>query len=116
MKMEIRLFGCTVEIMCFSVDDDNLCVIVISVERNIMCVDIMSNFVLMMIILCVFCFLYLCMLSRLFGCTVELMCFCVDDDNFMLFGCTVEIMCFCVDDDNFMCDCVGSCGTLQKNR
>ncbi|KAJ0467241.1 hypothetical protein HanIR_Chr14g0683181 [Helianthus annuus] len=37
------------------------CVIVISVERNLvcvlfMCVDIMSNFLLMMIILCVFCF------------------------------------------------------------
>ncbi|MFS7938439.1 hypothetical protein Hanom_Chr17g01527661 [Helianthus anomalus] len=38
-----------------------LCVIVISVERNLLCVlftciDIMSNFVLMMINLCVFCF------------------------------------------------------------
>ncbi|KAM0027519.1 hypothetical protein Hdeb2414_s0019g00541161 [Helianthus debilis subsp. tardiflorus] len=68
-----------------------LCVIVISVERNIvcvlsMCVDIMSNFVLMMIILCVFCFLYLYMLCRLFGCTVEIMYFYVDDDdNFMCY-------------------------------
>ncbi|MFS7911672.1 hypothetical protein Hanom_Chr02g00120841 [Helianthus anomalus] len=72
-----------------------LCVIVTLVERNLvsvifMCVDIISNFVLMMIILCVFCFLYLCMLCRLFGCTVEIMCFCIDDDNFMC------------DDDNFM--------------
>ncbi|KAJ0839195.1 hypothetical protein HanPSC8_Chr14g0604041 [Helianthus annuus] len=74
----------------FCVDNDILCILVERLYLNeiLCCLDVLLRscvFVFMMIVFCVIVI------------SVE--------RNLVLFGCTVEIMCFYVDDDNFMCDC-----------